>query len=340
MSVDIYSDEGYFAVVPEYVLDADVSPQAVRLYAVLRRYADQRTLRCHPSRETLAGRLHVSSPKVVDRASKELVAIGVLEIIPRWIDSRGPEGIGKVVYSHAPGRHRTSNGYRIKHHPRMGRGEQNDADGRGVDDTGVGNGMTQKLEPYGPEPDGPKEGYAASKTTRQTTPTKKLPSTPRESDDETGGSSEALRPLRTPAGRKTTQEAKDLAEKRGTSGKGLALRFERGMTAAGTPGVHTSVDALTRKINELNRKDVDWPILAEMVRLFTENPVGYTPPGSTRKAWVQFLASAETLRVEAERVLDQRQDSTPEEIAAWQARLAEQRAREAREDDLAGRSQA
>jgi len=340
MSVEICSDEGYFAVVPEYVLDADVSPQAVRLYAVLRRYADQRTLRCHPSRETLAGRLHVSSPKVVDRASKELVEIGVLEIIPRWIDSRGPEGIEKVVYSHAPGRHRTSNGYRIKHHPGVGRGERNDADGRGVDDTGVGNGMTQKLEPCCLEPVEPEERYAASKTTRQTTPTRKHPSAPRESDDETGGSLEEPRPLRTPTGRKTTQEAKEVAETRGTSGKGLALRFQRGMDAAGAVGNHTSVDALAGKIKELNRKHVDWPVLAEMVRLFTENPSAYTPPRANKKSWVQFLASAETLRVYAERVLDQPQDSTPEEIATWQAGLAEQRAREAREDDLAERSQA
>ncbi len=339
MSVDICSDEGYFAVVPEYVLDADVSPQAVRLYAVLRRYADQRTLRCHPSRETLAGRLHVSSPKVVDRASKELVAIGVLEIIPRWIDSTGREGTGKAVFQDAPGRHRTSNGYRIKHHPEVGRGERNDADGRGVDDPGVGNGMTQKLEPCCLEPGEPEERYAASKTTRQTTPTRKPPSAPRESDDETGSSSETPRPLRSPAGRKSTQEAKDVAEARGTSGKGLALRFQRGMDAARAVGNHTSVDALASKISELNRKDVEWPVLAEMVRLFTENPSAYTPPGSTNKSWVQFLASAETLRVHAERFLDQPQESTPEEIATWQAGLAEQRAREAREDDLAERSQ-
>ncbi len=340
VSVDIYSDEGYFAVVPEYVLDADVSPQAVRLYAVLRRYADQRTGKCHPSRETLAGRLHVSSPKVVDRASKELVGIGVLEIIPRWIDSSGQEGTGKPVFQNAPGRHRTSNGYRIKRHPEVGRGERNDNGGRGVDDTGVGNGMTQKREPCCLEPGEPEERYAASKTTRQNTPTRKHPSAPRESDDETGGSSETPRPLRSPAGRKTTQEAKDVAETRGTSGKGLALRFQRGMDAYGSVGNHTDVPILKKKITELNRKKIPWPVLAEMVRLFTENPSAYTPPGSTKKSWVQFLASAETLRVHAERVLDQPQDSTPEEIATWQAGLAEQRAREAREDDLVERSQA
>lgn len=112
------------------------------------------------------------------------------------------------------------------------------------------------------------------------------------------------------------------------------------MDASGGVGNHTSVDALTGKLNELNRKKIHWPVLAEMVRLFTENPSAYTPPGSTKKSWVQFLASAETLRVHAERVLDQPRDSTAEEIATWQAGLAEQRAREAREDDLAEMSQA
>jgi len=282
----------------------------------------------------------VSSPKVVDRAGKELVGIGVLEIIPRWIDSSGPEGTGKAVFQDAPGRHRTSNDYRIKRNPKVGRGERNDSEGRGEDDTGVGNEMTQKLEPFGPEPVEPEEGYAASEATRQTTPTKMPTSAPREPDDTTCGSPEVPRPLRSPAGRKTTQEAKDVAETRGTSGKGLALRFQRGMDAAGAVGNHTDVSILTKKINELNRGKIPWRVLAEMVRLFTENPSGYTPPGSTKKAWVQFLASAETLRVHTERVLDQPQDSTLEEIATWKAGLAEQQAREAREDDLAGRSQA
>lgn len=266
--------------------------------------------------------------------------IGVLEITPRWIDSSGPEGTGKPVFQDAPGWHRTSNGYRIKRNPKVGSGERNDTGGGGVDDPGVGNEMTQKLEPYGPEPYGPEEGDAASKTTRQTTPTRKHPSAPRESHDETGGSSETPRPLRSPAGRKTTQEAKDVAETRGTSGEGLALRFQRGMDAAGAVGNHTDVSILKTKITELNRGKIPWPVLAEMVRLFTENPSAYTPPGSTKKSWVQFLASAETLRVHAERFLDQPQESTPEEIATWQAGLAEQRAREAREDDLAERSQA
>jgi len=139
VSADVHSEGGYFALVPEYVLDADITAQAVRLYAVLRRYADKKTLRCYPSRATLVSRLHKASPKVVDRASRELVDIGVLVIIPRWIDSSGPSGAKKVVYQNAPGRHRTSNEYLIRRHPEVGRGEGNDTEGRGVGDTGLGN---------------------------------------------------------------------------------------------------------------------------------------------------------------------------------------------------------
>ena len=33
--------DNFFAIIPEWVLYADISPQAVRLYGVLRRYADR-----------------------------------------------------------------------------------------------------------------------------------------------------------------------------------------------------------------------------------------------------------------------------------------------------------
>lgn len=67
-----------FAIVPEWILDADISANAVRLYAVLRRYADQDGA-CYPSRATLAGRLRVSRD-TVDRAARELVDVGALEV--------------------------------------------------------------------------------------------------------------------------------------------------------------------------------------------------------------------------------------------------------------------
>ncbi len=90
-NADVYSEDGYFAVVPEWILDADISSQAVRLYAVLRRYADQNTRYAHPSRKVLADRLHVSDPKVVDRALADLQRIGAVEIIARHSTEDGSQ---------------------------------------------------------------------------------------------------------------------------------------------------------------------------------------------------------------------------------------------------------
>lgn len=69
--------DNFFAIIPEWLLFADISPQAVRLYGVLRRYAD-RDGSCFPSRKRLASDLRMESTKPVDRALKELVSIGAI----------------------------------------------------------------------------------------------------------------------------------------------------------------------------------------------------------------------------------------------------------------------
>src|SRR5215213_591224 len=69
--------EQHFAIVPEWVLDADISDAALRLYAVLLRYGQTSGIRM-PGRRLLAGRLHKRSRDSVDRALKELVGIGAV----------------------------------------------------------------------------------------------------------------------------------------------------------------------------------------------------------------------------------------------------------------------
>lgn len=61
-----------FAIIDEWVLDLEVSDRALRLYAILLRYADKDTHKAFPSRRTLADRLRCS-PKSVDRAIAELI---------------------------------------------------------------------------------------------------------------------------------------------------------------------------------------------------------------------------------------------------------------------------
>ncbi len=77
--------EERFAIVPEWVLDADISDAAVGLYAVLLRYG-QSSGRRMPSRRTLADRLRKKSVDSVDRALRELVGIGAVEVTRRCRD--------------------------------------------------------------------------------------------------------------------------------------------------------------------------------------------------------------------------------------------------------------
>jgi hypothetical protein len=70
--------ERRFAIIDEWLLDLDISDRAVRLYAVLARYADSETHKAYPSRGTLAERLKCSKASV-DRASQELVEAGAMK---------------------------------------------------------------------------------------------------------------------------------------------------------------------------------------------------------------------------------------------------------------------
>lgn len=75
---------------------------------------------------------------------------------------------------------------------------------------------------------------ASSSPPTMQSPPKRRKFTPRESDDDTGSDSVEEPRVSDAAPRKVTQEAKDIAENRGTSGYGLALRFQRGRTSPGT----------------------------------------------------------------------------------------------------------
>jgi len=75
--------EERFAIVPEWLLDADVGDCAVRLYAVLLRYGNSSGARM-PGRATLARRLRKKSTDTVDRAMRELVAVGAVRVEHRY----------------------------------------------------------------------------------------------------------------------------------------------------------------------------------------------------------------------------------------------------------------
>lgn len=81
------SAQMYFAVVPEWVLDLPISAQAVRVYCCLRRYADNKTGECFPSRKTLAMRSRMSVA-TLDRCVHELVDNKAL-LVERRIGANG-----------------------------------------------------------------------------------------------------------------------------------------------------------------------------------------------------------------------------------------------------------
>lgn len=78
----------YFAIIPEWVLHADISANAVRLYGVLNRFANSRG-HAWPSRKTIAEIMRVSVA-TVDRAKEELVEAGALTVEARKTPSGDP----------------------------------------------------------------------------------------------------------------------------------------------------------------------------------------------------------------------------------------------------------
>lgn len=75
------SADAYFAILPEWILDAAITSNAVRCYAVLRRYADKAGS-CHPTRSTLAERCRFSLA-TLDRALLELQDVGAIHVTNR-----------------------------------------------------------------------------------------------------------------------------------------------------------------------------------------------------------------------------------------------------------------
>jgi predicted transcriptional regulator len=76
--MDKLSSENKFAIMPEWVIELEISHTAFRLYAVLARYADNITHQAFPSLETLSNRLGCSE-KTVRRAIEDLVKHGAIK---------------------------------------------------------------------------------------------------------------------------------------------------------------------------------------------------------------------------------------------------------------------
>jgi hypothetical protein len=100
---DVTADQ-YFAIVPEWVLDDTRTANAVKLYAILRRYADKASGEAHPSRRTLANRMRFSRPQTIDPIVEELVSIGAIIVHERWNEAGDRDSNGYTIISTPPNR--------------------------------------------------------------------------------------------------------------------------------------------------------------------------------------------------------------------------------------------
>ena len=80
------ASDNYFSQIPHWVLYSEISPQAIRLYAILYHYANRESNVGWPSRESLAKDLQVKSARTVDSCIDELEAIGAVKVDKRFND--------------------------------------------------------------------------------------------------------------------------------------------------------------------------------------------------------------------------------------------------------------
>jgi len=95
-----------FSIIPEWILISSLSHKAVRVYAVLARYADSKTLQAWPSRATIATQSGCSI-RTVDAAIDELVGFGAVDKNLRvennqytssmYVIRRAPRGSAKIA---------------------------------------------------------------------------------------------------------------------------------------------------------------------------------------------------------------------------------------------------
>ena len=85
--MSVHSDTGPFTIIPEWLLDSDVSDKAIRLYALFGRYADNKDGQCYPSRKALAKRMRCH-PGSLERPRNELIEAGALLAEQRWLEPK------------------------------------------------------------------------------------------------------------------------------------------------------------------------------------------------------------------------------------------------------------
>lgn len=84
-SVTIKNESLPFQQIPNWILESDISAQAIRLYLLFQKYGNNKTKVSFWSRKKMAAQMSVS-PATMDRAKKELIDIGALCQINRFTE--------------------------------------------------------------------------------------------------------------------------------------------------------------------------------------------------------------------------------------------------------------
>ena len=87
-TIEPFGADEYFAVIPETILYADISSNAVRCFAILQRYANA-DRQCWPGQAVLANKMRCSKD-TIKRAIEELVTIGAIEVERRYLPNGNP----------------------------------------------------------------------------------------------------------------------------------------------------------------------------------------------------------------------------------------------------------
>lgn len=90
-----FSADFKFSIIPDWLLATDVSDRAIRVYAVLARYADNATHEAFPRRALIAQGAKCS-PRSVDRAIDELIAVKALSKRARRDDKGQQSNVYKL----------------------------------------------------------------------------------------------------------------------------------------------------------------------------------------------------------------------------------------------------
>jgi DNA-binding transcriptional regulator YhcF (GntR family) len=91
----------FFSIIPEWVLYGEISAVAVRVYGALRRFADNTTGECFPSRKTLAMRCRISI-RTLDSSLNELELFGAIKVTKRQRVGGSWQSNLYTVYTSAP----------------------------------------------------------------------------------------------------------------------------------------------------------------------------------------------------------------------------------------------